>query len=367
MVRPVGDQPAKPRKQEQEQASEEVTEVGPGVLRMMLPIAFTGLGHVNMYGLVDDRGVAIIDPGLPGPKSYKIVERRLRAAGIPLSRIHTVIVTHSHPDHYGAAGRLAREASAELVTHAAFQTFWGTPHRCLDPTHGHDEGGDEDCEELTSNDAPWSRPTPWGTDFHRPPMGRRLQMTMFRSLMRKRFAPPTPTKTLRSGDVIRLAGRDVFAVYTPGHTTDHLCLHDPEEGLLFSGDHILPTITPHISGLGQDPDPLASFFRSLDTCADLESVTNVLPAHGHPFEDLRGRIKAIKGHHDDRIGALRDASAELGWATVVDLSKKIFQPRVWGSMAESETYAHLEHLVVLGEAEKRGADLDLEYLVNPRT
>lgn len=93
----------------------------------------------------------------------------------------------------------------------------------------------------------------------------------------------------------------------------------------------------------------------------------MLPAHGHPFEDLRGRIKAIKGHHDDRIGALRDASAELGWATVVDLSKKIFQPRVWGSMAESETYAHLEHLVVLGEAEKRGADLDLEYLVNPRT
>jgi glyoxylase-like metal-dependent hydrolase (beta-lactamase superfamily II) len=355
----------RPKKQEQELASDEVTEVAPNVLRMMLPINFTGLGHVNMYGLLDDRGVAIIDPGQPGPKSYKHVQKRLADAGIPAKRIHTVIITHSHPDHYGGAGRLASEAGAELVTHAGFQTFWAGAHRCLDPTHGHDEGGDEACEDVVPNDAPWTRPTPWGTDFHRPPMGRRLQMTMFRGVMRKRFAAPTPTTRVRSGDVLRLAGRDVFAVYTPGHTTDHLCLHDPEEGLLFSGDHILPTITPHISGLGQDPDPLASFFKSLDRCVELDNVTNVLPAHGHPFEDVAGRVKAIKRHHDERMDQLRAASAELGWTTVVELSKQIFQPRVWGSMAESETYAHLEHLVQLGQAERRGEDLSLEYLVHP--
>ena len=356
---------ARPKKQEQELASDEVTEVAPNVLRMMLPINFTGLGHVNMYGLIDERGVTVIDPGLPGPKSYKVVEKRLRDAGIPIKRIHSVIVTHSHPDHFGGAGRLAKDADAELITHAGFQTFWANAHRCLDPTHGHDEGGDEQCEERAANDAPWSKPTPWGTDFHRPPMGRRLQMTMFRSILRKRFAAPEPTKRVKGGDLLRLAGRDMFAVYTPGHTTDHLCIHDPEEGLLFSGDHILPTITPHISGLGQDPDPLASFFRSLDRCAELEHVTNVLPAHGHPFEDVAGRVKSIKQHHDERIVQLREASAELGWTTVVELSKQIFQPRVWGSMAESETYAHLEHLVTLGEATKRGEDASLEYLIKP--
>jgi glyoxylase-like metal-dependent hydrolase (beta-lactamase superfamily II) len=355
----------KPKKQEQEQASDEVTEIAPNVLRMMLPIHFTGLGHVNMYGLIDDRGVAIIDPGLPGPKSYKIVEQRLRDAEIPIKRVHSVIVTHSHPDHYGGAGRLANEAGAQLITHAGFQTFFGNAHRCLDPTHGHEEGGDEDCDDATPNAAPWTQQTPWGTDFHRPPMGRRLQMTMFRSVMRKRFAPPMPTTRVKSGDVLKLAGREMFAVYTPGHTTDHLCLHDPEEGLLFSGDHILPTITPHISGLGQDPDPLASFFRSLDICAELESVSRVLPAHGHPFDDVVGRVKAIKGHHDERIVQLRESSAELGWAGVVALSQKIFQPRVWGSMAESETYAHLEHLVQLGQAERRGEDASLQYLVHP--
>ena len=362
----MADEVTKPKKQEQELANDDVVEVAPNVLRMMLPINFTGLGHVNMYGLLDDRGVAIIDPGLPGPKSFKIVEQRLKDAEIPIKRIHSVIVTHSHPDHYGGAARLAKEAGAELITHAGFQTFFGAGHRCLDPTHGHVEGGVEadECDDAAPNDAPWSRPTPWGTDFHRPPMGRRLQMSMLRTvMMRRRFAPPTPTTRVRGGDVMKLAGRDMFAVYTPGHTTDHLCIHDPEEGLLFSGDHILPTITPHISGLGHDPDPLASFFASLDRCAELDNVTNVLPAHGHPFDDVVGRVKAIKRHHDERIAQLREASAEVGWATVVDLSKKIFQPRVWGSMAESETYAHLEHLIQLGEAEKRGEDLTLEYLV----
>lgn len=360
----MGEPEVRPPKQEQELASDVVTEVAPNVLRMMLPIDFTGLGHVNMYGLIDDRGVAVIDPGLPGPSSYKVVERRLRDAGIPLARIHTVIVTHSHPDHYGGAGRLAKEAGAELVTHAGFQTFWAGAHRCLDPTHGHDEGGDEHCDDHVAVEAPWARPTPWGTDFQRPKMGRRLGLPGIGRLARRRFAAPEPTKRVRSGDVLSLAGRDVFAVHTPGHTTDHLCLHDPEAGLLFSGDHILPTITPHISGLGQDPDPLGTFFSSLDRCAALEDVTDVLPAHGHPFADVGGRVDAIKSHHAERLVQLREASAAHGWASVVTLSKEIFRPRVWGSMAESETFAHLEHLVALGDATRRGTDHTLEYLVD---
>jgi len=56
-------------KQEQEPASDEVIEVAPGVLRMQLPISMPGLGHVNTYALEDERGFALVDPGLPGPES----------------------------------------------------------------------------------------------------------------------------------------------------------------------------------------------------------------------------------------------------------------------------------------------------------
>ena len=115
----AGDIPKpRPKKSEQEPASEEITEVAPGILRMQLPIWMPGLGHVNMYGLVDGDGVALIDPGLPGPQSWRALRKRLKDAGIPMKRVHTVIVTHSHPDHFGGAGRLAanRRASSSPIT-----------------------------------------------------------------------------------------------------------------------------------------------------------------------------------------------------------------------------------------------------------
>src|SRR6187402_2627424 len=91
----------KPRKQEQEPASSDVIEVAPGVLRAQLPISMPGLGHVNCYVLPDERGAAIVDPGLPGQATFKALTARLASVGIPVARVHTVVVTHSHPDHFG--------------------------------------------------------------------------------------------------------------------------------------------------------------------------------------------------------------------------------------------------------------------------
>jgi glyoxylase-like metal-dependent hydrolase (beta-lactamase superfamily II) len=143
------------------------------------------------------------------------------------------------------------------------------------------------------------------------------------------------------------------AIHTPGHTVDHLCLYDPAGGVLLSGDHVLPTITPHISGIDAGPDPLTDFFASLEKVGDLEGVQHVLPAHGHPFVDLAGRTKDIRRHHEERLTTLHEAGGAIGEATVEELSHHLFKPRSWGSMAESETYAHLEHLRLAGQAERR--------------
>lgn len=329
----------KPRKQEQESASEEVTEVAPNVLRAQLPIEMPGLGHVNMYLLEDEDGFAVIDPGLPGDDSWAAVLDRLASAGVPSERIHTVVVTHSHPDHFGNAMRLVEVTGAHFLTHAAFR-WWAT--EC-------DHVDDVDDEDLTFYD--WSSDTtPWGGEGYGS------------NAMRNRFAAPgvwmdpTPTKRVRSGEVVRLAGRDMFAFHTPGHTIDHLCLHDPEGGALFTGDHVLPTITPHIAGTSNGRDPLSHFFTSLDRTAALDDVNTVLPAHGHPFSDLAGRCEAIKDHHVARIERLREISESLGPATVMDISRHLFQERNWGPMAESETFAHLEHLRLRGEAERTDHD-----------
>jgi glyoxylase-like metal-dependent hydrolase (beta-lactamase superfamily II) len=391
--------PKKPRKQEQEPAREDVVEVAPDILRMQLPIWMPGLGHVNMYGLVDDRGLAVVDPGLPGPKSWKALKSRLKTAGFKLRDIHTVVVTHSHPDHFGGAGRIAREARAGLIAHRAFTTWSldrklrkrqarlseqeaeelelqaGAVAETVDvspdeiPTVA--EVGDRDTGDPLLDDptverqrqsVPWGGETPWGGTRHpMPPLRRRVMIRALSML----FTPPDPTRRVRHGEPVKLAGREWTALHTPGHTLDHLCLYDEEHGILIAGDHVLPSITPHVSGVGNGADALRSYIATLELVADLPGVRLGLPAHGHPFDDVPGRVEAIKRHHHERMELLRAASTSLGPANVHQLSREVFPRKHWGVMAESETFAHLEHLVLAGQAERHREHGRLIYTVAP--
>nr|NIR36892.1 hypothetical protein [Actinomycetota bacterium]NIS31299.1 hypothetical protein [Actinomycetota bacterium]NIT95588.1 hypothetical protein [Actinomycetota bacterium]NIU19281.1 hypothetical protein [Actinomycetota bacterium]NIU66419.1 hypothetical protein [Actinomycetota bacterium] len=61
-------------------------------------------------------------------------------------------------------------------------------------------------------------------------------------------------------------------------------------------------------------------------------------------------------HHADRLQLLRDAGAAHPDAPVEIWMKVLFQERAWGEMAASETYAHLEHLRLIGDADARTDD-----------
>jgi glyoxylase-like metal-dependent hydrolase (beta-lactamase superfamily II) len=385
----------RPPKQEQLEASEEILEVAPHILRLQLPIDFTGLGHVNTYALEDDRGFALVDPGLPGEKSYKILRARMDAAGIPLARVHTVVVTHSHPDHFGGAGLLAEESGADVVASEFFRTWWDPDDlddRELDAAPADPDGSLADAaaeraaagrtslpggtttaasmaaamaesimrdpDEPVDPDgpplppSPFGRPTPWGGRTEELPPERRAELAANIHEAMRWFRVPRPSIRVADGHHLMLAGREWVGLFTPGHTNDHLCLFDAEEGVLLAGDHVLPTITPHISGMIEG-DPLARYVESLDRIASFTGVRTVLPAHGNPFFDLAGRVAEIKEHHEGRLERLTEICDAAGWATVQDLSHQLFSPKAWGSMAESETYAHLEHLRLRGQAERR--------------
>jgi len=347
---------AKAVREEQEEASTEITEVSGGVLRLQLPITMPGLGHVNCYAMEDERGFAVVDPGLPGPTSYEALLQRLATAGLPLPRLHSVIVTHSHPDHFGGAARLREETGADVVTHRDFRVWFDPEPDAEDPEMAADDETSQ--QELQG---PWLRPVPWGGEPFRPPEG---SMGKSADEFRTYLKHPRPTRRLDDADVASFARREWIAIHTPGHTPDHLCLYDPAEGVVLSGDHVLPTITPHISGIGTSDDPLAEFFTSLDRMQTLDGVRHVLPAHGHPFINLSGRVDEIKKHHIDRLHRLTTASNELGRAASVnELMQHLFSPRAWGSMAESETYAHLEHLRLAGQAGAHWEDDLLLYEV----
>jgi glyoxylase-like metal-dependent hydrolase (beta-lactamase superfamily II) len=339
---------SRPRKQEQEDASTEITEVAPGILRSQLPISMPGLGHVNCYLLEDERGLAVVDPGLPGEESWMALVDRLGRAGYRVEDVHTIVVTHSHPDHYGGAARLRYETDADIVTHETFRTIWDTA----------DFDDEEDSEALEINSVEdqaaaferyFSRPNPWGGERSGPSPEFLERMRKAAATTGGTFAIPAPNAPLSDGQTINLARREWTAIHTPGHTYDHLCLFDPEHGVVLTGDHVLPSITPHISGMTPQADPLAEFFASLHRVEGLEHVSIALPAHGHPFEDLAGRARHIIEHHEDRLDIVRGAWEQLPNGTVNDFMRVLFRERSWGDMAESETYAHLEHLRELGE------------------
>ena len=339
--------PTRSPREEAQPATDEVTEVAPGILRLQLPIRMPGLGHVNCYALEDERGWAVVDPGMPGPRPWKAMESRFHTAGFKAGDVHTVVVTHSHVDHFGGSGRLRKTSGAQVVTSKSFRTWW-------DPDDVDDPEAWAGVDFQSGH--PWERSTPWGGEHPKPPRSVRLKYAVLKPLAKQFFPTPSPSVRLADAETFRFGRRDWVAMHTPGHTPDHLCLFDPEGGVLLSGDHVLPTITPHISGIDAGPDPLTSFVQSLHKVAKLEGVRHVLPAHGHPFTDLPGRIEAIHRHHDERLESLRGFLVELGQGTVVDLSQRLFRQRVWGPMAQSETFAHLEHLRLAGEVTRRDVD-----------
>lgn len=363
-------------RQERLAAREEVDEVAPGILRVQLPILLPGLGHVNCYVLEDERGVTLVDPGLPDPATNSTLVQRLASIGIPAERIHTVVVTHSHPDHFGGAGRLKVEHHCDVMAHRSFSTPFDAPVeddlRALESVT--DDLTDGDDPDNVPVEGPYNprlarvlygtgpiphfqpRSTPWGEEGFRPGAGELEAMRTWDDLSKQGLLSLTPTVRVDDLEMVRLGRRDWQVVHTPGHTGDHICLFDPTDGVLLSGDHVLPTITPHISGLTASPDSLAEFVAALERVAAIPGVTNVLPAHGLPFADLPGRVAAIIEHHTERLELLEGIASDLGDAPVREYSHRLFQERSWGPMAESETYAHLEHLMLTGRMRSRTAD-----------
>ena len=212
------------------------------------------------------------------------------------------------------------------------------------------EGQEAEIERI------FSQRLPWGGQRTRPAEEHLERMRRMGRFTKEWYATPEPSISVTDSQTVQLARREWVAIHTPGHTYDHLCLYDPEHGVVFTGDHVLPTITPHIGGIAPQPDPLALFFDSLRRMADLTDVSIALPAHGHPFEDVGGRALHIIDHHEERLDIIRKAVHELPNGTVNEFMRILFSERAWGDMAESETYAHLEHLRELGELERTDPD-----------
>jgi glyoxylase-like metal-dependent hydrolase (beta-lactamase superfamily II) len=346
-------------RQEKLPASREVIEVAPGVIRMQLPIELPGLRHVNCYAIADLAGITLVDPGIPGPQSWEALCDRLASAGLVIDRVHTILITHSHPDHYGNAMRIREISGARIVTHRSFYTMHQQAHMCIlsdcdDPLHVHPDTG----QILPNAMEPrgFDQPAPWGGVWAPQMSNPELQKSRTAMLADQGWALPNPTARVRHGEQLPIGDGGWQVVHTPGHTIDHVCFFHAETGTIITGDHVLPTITPHISGIHGGVDPMHDFFSSLRMIAALPGVKVGLPAHGGVVADVGARCADIVEHHYERMRILAAVGHAQGWTDIPGFSMHLFRPERQGSMADSETYAHIAHLEAVGHAQRRLRD-----------
>ncbi len=298
--------------------------------------------------LFENEGLTMIDSGVMD--SFSELEDGIRYVGYQPRDLERVIITHGHEDHDGAVAQLIDEAGAELWAHDIYshllpyapREIQGRP---ISPIQ---------LERERVVDANAARPTPDPS---------RLQYLAKRKGLEVKHR-------IRAGET---AGKLTF-LSTPGHSPDELCI--TLDGAVFTGDHVLPEITPHPTSKTEYTDEvkhslpaeyhdedrfygLETYLRSLKLVTELGPAVSVLPAHRlynrakFNFETT-ARAQATINHHAERLAHMLDdiGPDPMG---LEDLTRRTFDHRKLdgGNLyaALSEVVAHLELLEDAGDVE----------------
>jgi glyoxylase-like metal-dependent hydrolase (beta-lactamase superfamily II) len=312
-----------------------MTEIYPGIHWLKLPITMenAGISHINAYLIEGSKGCLLVDSGWNTDDSFATFHNGLLKNGFGFPDITQILVTHVHPDHYGMAGRIKKLSGASLAMHHIEKDF-------IEPRYVHMEPLLHQTDRmLVANGVPDDE------------MVRLRDATVG---LETYTVPTLPDKILHDGEIIATGKFTFRVIWTPGHSSGHICLYEPRKKVLLSGDHILPKITPNVSLNPQAiENPLGRYLQSLQEIKKLD-VTLTLPGHDEPFTGLRARIDEIIHHHGVRNREILEAigrthktayqiAQEISWA---DNSGWQALPDFHKRMAIFETLAHLEMMTV---------------------
>lgn len=248
-----------------------------------LDLNFQQLPHIIATGVVHGPGgVALVDPG--PSSSLPTLRKTLAAAGISMSDVTALLLTHIHLDHAGASGTLVRERpDLRVYVHRN-----GAPHM-VDPSKLLASAsrlyGDA-MEQL------------WGDVL------------------------PVPSESLvvlDGGERLTAGGRTLEVAYTPGHASHHVSYLSADSGIAFVGDTGGVRLSPHAFIMPPTPPPdidLAAWRASLAIFEAWRPETLFLTHFGPSgpsgphlaqlreqidvFADIAQRVLAREGSDDDR-------------------------------------------------------------------
>lgn len=313
-------------------------EVAPGVHRIPLPLPGDALKAVNVYAIRQPDGVVVIDSGWGTADAQETLATSLAQLDLELGDITRFLCTHVHRDHYEGGLRLREQFGSKVALGIGERRSaeYLRNRKAGDANHiaawmercGADELAaafrEEAAKRLAAGDRPrWEFPDEW----------------------------------LFDDQVVELADRELRVVATPGHTQGHVVFVDETAGVMFSGDHVLPRITPSIGFESAIVDtPLADFLASLARVRAMPDRA-MLPAHGPVRASVHDRVDELLAHHEVRLDASHRA-VEGGARTPFEVAWVLPWTRSDRAMTEldtfnrtlavNETAAHLQVLVQRG-------------------
>ena len=271
-----------------------LVRLSPRVQRLVAPNAslMTGPG-TNSY-VLGSPAVAVLDPGPDDPAHLDM----LRAAAPGL---RFVFVTHTHRDHSCGARSLALAAGAQIV---------GLPPPA---------DGLQDMSCVPSIEA--RHDVVFEINGHAGQAG----------------TAEAARHAIQSGDLTRLR-----AIHTPGHASNHVCFLLEDEGLLFSGDHVLDGVTPVI--LPPDGD-MAAYLHSLELLKRYRPRA-IAPGHGRVLEEPERVIDAVIAHRGRREAKVFAVLGAVGPVTIDELLPKVYDD-VKADLLPIARYSLEAHLIKL--------------------
>ncbi|MDI2098707.1 MBL fold metallo-hydrolase [Ruicaihuangia caeni] len=320
-----------------------VTEVAPGVWAIRVPMPRHPLRASFCYVYAQAGRAAVIDPGWPTPESWAQLEVAFGHIGLEIESVESILLTHVHRDHSGLAGRLAARSGASVALHPADRVLLPQPperHQArvqewLGLVGAMPEAASEAIDALP--------------------------------------APPTPLtvgRWLRDGEVLAVPGGELIVHWTPGHTPGHVCFEDRNRGLLFSGDHLLPRITPNVSSMvGHRTTALADYLQSLERVRALDS-REVMPGHEYAFQGAEARATGLIAHHRARLHEIVMALGALPRQSTHDVAQALSWSRPWSGIsglqrraALGEVLSHLYYLEAIGAVVRVASTPTIEWSI----
>jgi len=310
-----------------------------GIWRVPVPVPY-GTHATNVYfvrGQGESANWCMVDSPLGAERSEEALRAGFARAGITERDFAAIVLTHSHPSHLGAIGY--------------WQRIMGVPVYAL-PLQVRDIPSLWEDPANTALRAAATSLVAHGVAADE------AQALVTRAVeIRNLLEFPVHPVMLGHQQHVRLAGSHFQVLWTPGHADGHICLMR-DDGVLLAGDAVLPA--PAHPPVGwypwSRPDPLRDQMETLSLLSQMPARL-VLPGHGQPYTNLNQRAGELAGIYTREVVAvarlLADTPAGL---QAIEVARQLYSAHWHTSlsrmMAISEAIARLEHLRLLGRAER---------------